>query len=134
MEEIWTKKWKHVFIWICSYFSLIAYAIVGGYVIVKSDDQELKKTAKTAFIVTLIFMALSSFLSLYNSFGSFSDSYYGSGAYDFYTIFNNIVNIARIVVYAVFIVLIFVKNKNESVAISDSNHHTEEKNDELKND
>lgn len=45
MKEVWTKKWKKVLIWVSGYFSLLAYAIVGGYVIVKSEDDELKRTA-----------------------------------------------------------------------------------------
>ena len=88
---------------------LIAFAIVGGYVIVKSNDNDLKKTAKTAFIVTLIFSAVSAFLLVFHYFASMADGYYGSGAYDFYSITSNLVNICQIVVYAVFIIMALVK-------------------------
>lgn len=111
MKEIWTKTWKKALIWLCGYSSFIAYALVGGYVIVKSDDEELKKTAKTAFIVTLIFTALSAILLLYNYCGRFAGDYYNSAAYNFYVIFDAIVAIARIVVFAFFIIMTFVKNK-----------------------
>lgn len=111
MKEVWTKKWKEVLIWLSGYFSLISYAIVGGYVIVKSDDDDLKKTAKTAFIVTLIFTALSALLTLYNYFGSFSDGYYSSVAYNIYTNSNTVLGIAKIIVYAVFIIMALVSKK-----------------------
>ena len=110
-EEIWTKKWKEALIWLCGYVSLIAYALVGGYVIVKSEDEQLKKTAKTVFIVTLIFTALSAFLSLFNYCGNMSDHYYGSAAYDFYSIFSSIVGILRILVFAAFTVYALIKDK-----------------------
>lgn len=114
MKEIWTKSWKEVLIWFCGYVNLIAFAVVGGYAIVKSDDEALKKTAKTAFIVTLIFTALSALITIYNYCGSFADNYYGSAAYDFYSYATKIVEIARIIVYAVFIILTFVKNKKNA--------------------
>ena len=55
MKEVWSKSWKKILIWACGYVSIIAFAIAGGYAIVKSEDEELKKTAKTCFIVTLVF-------------------------------------------------------------------------------
>lgn len=112
MKEVWTKNWKDVLIWLSGYFSLITYAIVGGYVIVKSDDEELKKTAKTTFIVTLIFTALSALLALYNYCGSFADAYYSSVAYKVYTISNTVLGIAKIIVYAIFIILALVNKKD----------------------
>ena len=36
MKNIWNNRWKKALIWLCGYVSLIAYAITGGYVIVKS--------------------------------------------------------------------------------------------------
>lgn len=45
------EKLKKVFILLSGYLSFIAFAIVGGYVFIKSDSEELKKTAKLTLIV-----------------------------------------------------------------------------------
>ena len=75
MQEGWSTRWKSLFIWLCGYLSIIAFAIAGGYAIVKSEDEELKNTTKKAFIVTLIFTLISMFFSVYNSIGGMADGY-----------------------------------------------------------
>lgn len=125
MKEIWTKKLKEALIWLCGYVNFIAYALVGGYVIVKSNDEDLKKTTKTVFIVTLIFMAISALLSIYNYCGSFADGYYGSVAYDIYSIATKVVEIVRIGVYAVFIIMALAKKEKSTT--TDQPEQTEEK-------
>lgn len=109
MKEGWTTRWKALLIWACGYLSIIAFAIVGGYAIVKSDDEELKKTAKQAFIVTLIFTAISLFLTLYSSIGGMTDGYYLSKAYEAYDIMFDLMTIAKIVVFVAFAALSFFK-------------------------
>ena len=101
MKEGWTTRWKALFIWLSGYLSIIAFAIVGGYAIVKSEDEELKKTAKQALIVTVIFTAISMFLSLYNAIGVMTDSYYASAAYEAYSILSQLTAIAKIIVFVV---------------------------------
>lgn len=64
MKSDWNNRWKKAFIWLSGYLSIIAFAVVGGYVVVKCEDKELRKTAKTAFIVTLLFTAIDVFMSL----------------------------------------------------------------------
>lgn len=132
MKEGWSRRWKALLIWASGYLSFIAYAIVGGYVIVKSDDEELKDTAKKAFIVTLIFTAISMFFSIYNSIGALSSSYYSSGAYVAYGVLQMIVNIAKIAVYVVFALLSFfnvkvVSDKSEDKAEDKPEEKKEEK-------
>ena len=132
MKEVWSRRWKALLIWASGYLSFIAYAIVGGYVIAKSDDEELKDTAKKAFIVTLIFTAISMFFSIYNSIGALSSSYYSSGAYVAYGVLQMIVNIAKIVVYVVFALLSFfnvkvVSDKSEEKAEDKPEEKKEEK-------
>ena len=132
MKEGWSRRWKALLIWASGYLSFIAYAIVGGYVIVKSDDEELKNTAKKAFIVTLIFTAISMFFSIYSSIGALSSSYYSSGAYVAYGVLQMIVNIAKIVVYVVFALLSFfnvkvVSDKSEEKAEDKTEEKKEEK-------
>ncbi len=65
------EKLKKVFVLLSGYLSFIAFAVVGGYVFIKSENEELKKTAKLTLIVTLIFTAISAVLLIYNHFGGF---------------------------------------------------------------
>ena len=109
MKEGWTTRWKALFIWLSGYLSIIAFAIVGGYAIVKSEDEELKKTAKQALIVTVIFTAISMFLSLYNAIGVMTDGYYASAAYEAYSILSQLTAIAKIIVFVVFAAMSFFK-------------------------
>ncbi len=112
MNSKWSKKWKSIFIWASAYISYIAFALVGGYTIVKTDDEELKKETKKALIVVLIFAAISAFLSVFYAIMSMKDNYYSSGAYDFYNVMTSLKNIANIVTFAVFIILQFFKKDN----------------------
>ena len=100
MQEGWSTRWKSLFIWLCGYLSIIAFAIAG--------DEELKNTAKKAFIVTLIFTVISMFFSVYSSIGAMADGYYSSGAYEAYGILKEIASIAKIIVFAVFAALSFI--------------------------
>ena len=111
MKEGWTTRWKALFIWLSGYLSIIAFALVGGYAIVKSEEEELKKTAKQAFVVTLIFTLIEMFFSLYSAIGGMTDNYYMSAAYEAYNIMLSIVNIAKIIVFVVFGALAFFKVK-----------------------
>ena len=114
MNGTWTKKWKSVFVWMSAYLSFIAYALVGGYVILKCDDEELQKTTKKAFVVTIIFAAVSAFFSLFNYIAGFADNYYGSGAYEFYSVCVSLIGIAKIVTYALFVILEFLKKEEKA--------------------
>ena len=109
MKEGWTTRWKAFLIWLSGYLSIVAFAIAGGYAIVKSDDEELKKTAKQALIVTLIFTAISVFLSLYNTIGGMTDNYYLSKAYEAYEVMHDLMTIAKIVVFVAFAAFSFFK-------------------------
>ncbi len=111
MNGNWTRKWKNCLIWFSAYMSFIAYALVGGYFILKNDDEEYKKTTKKALIVTMIFAAVSGFFSIFTNFAGMSDAYYSSAAYDFYDIATRLVNVAKIAVYAVFIVIELAKKE-----------------------
>ncbi len=120
MKSGWSKVWKKCLIWFSAYINFVAFALVGGYTIVKSEDEELKKTTKLAFIISIIFAAVSGFLTIFYNFASMSDTYYSSSSYEFYDIATKIVNIAKVVVFAVFIILeFFKKEKVEDTSNSD---------------
>lgn len=101
MKEGWTTRWKALFLWLCGYLSIVAFAVTGGYVIVRSENEALKKTAKNVLIVTLIFTAISMFFSIYNGIGNMTDNYYASDAYNAYDMMSKLVNVAKVAVYAI---------------------------------
>ena len=74
MKGFWTKNWKKALIWLCGYVHLIAFAITGGYVIAKSTVKELHRTAKTVFIVTLIFTAVEAVILILSGIASLGAS------------------------------------------------------------
>ena len=110
-----SEKLKKVFILLSGYLSFIAFAIVGGYVFVKSDSEELKKTAKKAFIVTVIFTIIAAFLAVYSACMSLADTV-SAGARDAFTWITSLSIIAEVIVYAVFAIIDFCK-KDKKVEV-----------------
>lgn len=99
------NMWKKVFVFLSAYLSIIAFAVLGGVIWYKKDEEEdVKKTLKLALIITLIFTAISAFLSIYNHIGSLCPNYYSSTAYDFYDILSTIVALSKIIVFAILII------------------------------
>ena len=118
MNINWNNKWKSVLVWLSAYLNFIAFVVVGGYFYVKKEDEELQLATKRAFIVTLSFTAISAFLTVFNYIGGLTNNYYSSSAYEFYSVCAAIVGIAKIVVFATFIILALVKK--EAPAVSES--------------
>ncbi len=112
MHINWNNKWKAVLVWLSAYLNFIAFVVVGGYFYVKKEDEELQSATKQAFLVTLGFTAISAFLSIFNYIGGLTNNYYASDAYDFYSVCTTIVGIAKIVVFATFIILALVKKES----------------------
>lgn len=127
MKNIWNNRWKKALIWLCGYVSLIAYAITGGYVIVKSEDEDLRRTAKTAFIVTLIFTAIDAFVSVLSSIHGLAG--YSRGFSDFLSWFRFVIQIAEIAVYAAFIILSLFGGEKESADASKAENSNSKKTD-----
>ena len=104
-----SNMWKKILIILSGYVNFIAFAVVGGLVCFKSEDEELKKTAKLTLIISLIFLGLLAIFAIYNYIGGMVDGYISSAAYDVYVIINKIILIAEIIVYAVLIIMELVK-------------------------
>ena len=119
MKEGWTTRWKALFLWLCGYLSIIAFAVTGGYVIVKSENEELKKTVKKVFIVTLIFTAISMFFSVYNGIGNMTDNYYNSDAYTAYSYMTRLADLAEVAVFAICGALAFFKGGAGAALLAD---------------
>lgn len=116
------NMWKKIFILLCAYLSAIAFAVIGGVVWYKnSEDEEVKKTLKLALILTLIFTGISALLGLYNYIGGLWSHYYSSSAYEVYSYLSDLVNIAKIITFAVFIIKVFFeKTQTKEVATKQS--------------
>lgn len=110
MKEVWTKSWKKVLIWACGFVSIIAFAIAGGYAIVKGED-DVKSTAKRCFVVTLIFLAADAFMSILSGIAGFASS---SVFYDIIRLLNFILLIAKIGIYAAAIIITLVSGRSAS--------------------
>ena len=121
MNINWDNKWKAVLIWLSAYLSFIAFVIVGGYFYIKKEDEELQTATKHAFLVTLCFTAINALLSMFNYIGGLVN-YYSSPAYNFYSVCTDIVGMAKIVVFAIFIILLLVKkDASQVIEEADSN-------------
>lgn len=117
MKEGWSTRWKALLIWLCGYLSIVAFAVVGGYAIVKSNDEKLKNETKKAFIVTLIFTAITVIFTIFTNIGGFDSGFYASEAYKVYGVLSKIVAIAEAIVFVVFgAIAFFGKNNSQKKA------------------
>lgn len=53
-----SSKWQKLIIWVTGYLSIIAFVIGGGYIYMKTEDADVKKSAKTVFLISIAFTAL----------------------------------------------------------------------------
>lgn len=113
MKEVWSKSWKKVLIWACGFVSLIAFAVAGGYAIVKGEDESVKRAAKQCFVVTLIFLAANALISILSSIAGLASS---AGLAEVLQWLNFILLIAKIGIYAAAIVMTLLSGKNETSA------------------
>ena len=122
-----SNMWKKVFVLLSGYLSIIAFAVLGGLVWYKNDeDEDVKRVVKLTLIVTLIFTGISAILGLYNYIGSLWNYYYSSPAYEAYSIMSSLVSIAKIIVFAVLIIKELVKGRdNEEVVTVKKNNYKE---------
>lgn len=114
--------WKKIFILLSAYLSAIAFAVIGGVVWYKNnEDEEVKKTLKLALILTLIFTGISALLGLYNYIGGFWSHYYSTLAYEINSYIGSLVNIAKIITFAFYIIKIFYdQSKRKGAVIANS--------------
>ena len=109
MNINWNNKWKSVLVWLSAYLNFIAFVVVGGYFYIKKEEEEVQTATKRAFLITLGFTAINALFSVYNYIGGLANNYYASGAYKFYSVCTAIIGIAKIIVFATFIILTLVK-------------------------
>lgn len=112
----WTRKLINVLIWVSGYLDFVAFVIVGGFAVVKGDDEQ-KLVAKKVFVITLIFLALNGIMSFLGSTGAwFGNQYYSSWFYDFQVSMTRIINMAETITFATFIILELLKKEDPLTA------------------
>lgn len=116
----WTEKLTNVLVWVSGYVSFLAFGLIGGYILIKGNDNQ-KLTSKRVFIVVLMFLAATAVMEVFYNFASLSDNYYGSFAQDFYVIVSKIIEIVRIGVFATFAVLELINKKNSAIEPTNNN-------------
>lgn len=125
-----SKSLKKAFMWAGAFVSIIAFILVGGYFFIKEkEDEDMQKEVKTCLIVTLIFVAISAFVALFNYIAGLFGA---SGVVTtIYTILLMLVGIGKIVTYAVFAIIALVKGRENKKAkvvevSSDDNENKDE--------
>lgn len=98
MFKMTTRKWKKLLVWVAGYANLLTFALVGGYFMLKDEDEEVKYSIKWAFLANLVFLAFTAFLSFVSSIGG-ACNWYGSWIYKVYSGLSLINNIGRIAVF-----------------------------------
>lgn len=115
-----SNKWLKVILWVCSYVNIIVFALVGGFIWLKNDNEEIKKEFKKVLWVTIIFIAINALLSLISACIGLGT--YNADASRAIQVISSLVTIGKIITYVVFIILALV-NKEEN---SKSNNSKEE--------
>ena len=106
-----SNKWLKIILWVGSYINILLFALVGGYIWIKTNNEDVKNDIKKILWVTIIFTAIGAFLSIFSACMGFGS--YNADASKAYSIISSLVVIAKIVTYLVFIILVLV-NKKES--------------------
>lgn len=120
MEKI-KKNWLKLILWVSAYANAIIFALCGGYVWIKTEDEGVKKEIKKVFLISLIFIAVDALLALVHSFLNIAES----NDYRVYSIVSSLITIAKIVTFVIFALLAFFDNGATEV----SEEETDDEND-----
>jgi len=53
-----SAKWQKTIVWLSGWLNIIAFFLAGGYIYLNTDDDDVKRSAKTAVVLTLFFTAI----------------------------------------------------------------------------
>lgn len=95
-----SAKWQKVIIWLTGYANIIAYVIAGGYLFKNTEHEEVKHSAKIAFVVTAIFTVLEALCQFLNYCCGLAESS-GSWLNKFYYV----VEIVKIIAFAIMLII-----------------------------
>ncbi len=121
------RKWKKLLLWVAGYVNVLALVLIGGYFMCKDEDKKVKCTAKCVCLTYIVFLAMGAVLSIVSYIGGAFD-WYGSWVQKAYNACSVLVNVGRIVTFAVCaLVAVF---KKEECACCCKQEETPEANEE----
>lgn len=100
-----SSKWQKIILWLTGYLNIIAFVITGGYFYNKTQDEDVKKTAKTVFVLLVFFAALDILRMILNNIFYVADSYEAYNAMNAMTDVSFIISIIKAIVFVVFCIL-----------------------------
>ncbi len=102
-------KWQKIIVWLTGYLNIIAFFLAGGFVFYKTEDEDVKKSAKTVLLFTLVFTAIDIIRLIIYNFASVSDANYDT--LNEISKFGLIMSVIKAVVFVTFGILDFFKIK-----------------------
>ncbi len=71
-----SAKWQKLIVWLTGYLNIIAFVLAGGYLYFKTEDEDVRSSAKNALVVVAGFTGLDLLRSvIYNLMSLFDASY-----------------------------------------------------------
>lgn len=65
-----SAKWQKVIVWLTGYLNIIAFMLAGGYIYLKTEDEEVKSSAKRVLVLVAGFAVASALIGfIYNILG-----------------------------------------------------------------
>ncbi|MBO5304493.1 MAG: hypothetical protein J6A99_02330 [Clostridia bacterium] len=123
-----SSKWQKLIIWVTGYLSIIAFVIGGGYIYMKTEDADVKKSAKTVFLISIAFTALDIIFLIIRNITSAAGDYQ---ALNVISIITSMIAIVEAIVFVVFCALDMVGKKVIPVEFLDDKQEVEVKTEEV---
>ena len=123
-----SSKWQKLIIWVTGYLSIIAFVIGGGYIYMKTEDADVKKSAKTVFLISIVFTALDIIFLIVRNITSAAGDYQ---ALNVISIITSMIAIVEAIVFVVFCALDMVGKKVIPVEFLDDKQEVEVKTEEV---
>ena len=123
-----SSKWQKLIIWVTGYLSIIAFVIGGGYIYMKTEDADVKKSAKTVFLISIVFTALDIIFLIVRNITSAAGDYQ---ALNVISIITSMIAMIEAIVFVVFCALDMVGKKVIPVEFLDDKQEVEVKTEEV---
>lgn len=97
-----SSTWQKVIVWVTGYLNIIAFILTGGYFYKNTEDESVRYSAKTAFVITVIFAVISALQSLVSAILNLAEV---NNAYLAMNKISYTVTVLKIVSFTVFCIL-----------------------------